>query len=917
MEALVRCCRADAQRLADSIDGVSSAVDGARPLRVYRFFDRNGEYHQVVEDDARELATRFFHSSSVLKYADAPRRGEAENSATSASSKVPFLSLSPAVFASVVKVLLSEEATIVRTFELEAGTWTLKREGSAGRTSEFAREMDALSDLERAAVEQACVACVWIPNAASSGTIGVAIVNTTFRSVGATEVSLDALAGLLAQEGVSQCVVAGAEANATMSTKVELALRAAGARRLRQQQASKRMQSASDSAQILLEEVAALLGVDAISQIDAFLAETISRSASAGSALAVALSEFTDAGDPATSAINAGPFRAAQLSPEDSMYISPSTLEALCLTPRPAAMSAGRAAGSKPEYSSVFHSFGKACQTPMGVRRLARWLRRPSKDIVAIRRRHAAVAVLLEDIALAESISKSLRHVPDGERLALSLAGLRIKDGEASFASVKHALNALVSLFKLVRAAQRLCELCNANSSLAAIAVETGAPNTLQEAQPFADHIASIIDADALQRAFRQRGYNVRVRIRGHGQYDELPWSVDGAAKTERAPAGKGSRKRKRAVTLNLERNTVHGTVFRVTRADGQVLLRKNGPSQAHRVRVISRDKQGIKFTTEALSNIVKRHDALETEYLEAQAQIVSEALEVSRQHARLLLEAAGFVAVIDVLGAFAKTAKENEYCCPEMCDPVQQEEKESSPHSTAASEAVNLVNLRHVLAEQRLGREMYIANNFASPQHALNIISGPNMGGKSTYSSSVALAAILAQAGAFVPADSARLPVFDALLARGGGALDDSSTGSSTFMVEMRDIASILSVATPRSLVIVDEIGRGTSTDDGFALAKAIAEHFVDDIRCLVLFATHFHELAELTSSRPERVQNLQLTAQVRGDDVVMLYKVKSGAADRSYGISVAKMAQFPSAILEDAKKELERLEKDALASR
>lgn len=926
MEALTRCVEEDTKRCE------KAQQSGTDHERVFRFFDKNGDYYQVIDDDARQLATRFFHSTSVLKFAEVQGR------------TIPFLSLSPAVFTSVVKSLLAEKNTTVCTFAFSAGKWTLKREGSAGRVNDFATEMNSLSDVDRASVEQACIACAWVATP-SANTAGVAILNTTFRTLGVTEVGLDALEGLLVQENVTQCIVAGSLGNDAVLKKVELSLRAAGTRRL----SAKKRPGDNMTPAFVLEHVATLFGLESVAQVDSFLHSFIQENVRAANALFYLLNEEGLASN-VSGFDGSFPYRAVHISLDNSMYISPSTLRALSLFPRANSFDIDRS--TKSEYSSVYHLLGKACRTPMGARLLSRWLRRPSKDINTIRLRHDVVSSLVNDESLEGSIEKSIYHLPDGERLALSLASLHIKE-EDSLLSVKQALNTLVNLFKLTCAADQFFDICKNSSSLHCLSESLDLPRVLEQARPFSEHIANIIDTETLRAAFRQRGYDARVaahcsprlselqtslqqinasiraqaisfagsigadqiRIRGHGQFDEAPQSIDVVASespvatsfsrlSSRGKKAAGSRsstsrKRKRAVTLNLERNAVHGTLFRMTRADSQTILRKNGPAHSHKPRIISRDKQGVKFTIEALSQLVERHDALDADYLQAQIHIVQQALVISKPAVDALLHLAHAMASIDVLIAFAKLSRANEYCRPMMLDSTNQEIQHN----------IEFTNLRHVLAEQLLGRDLYIANDFRCKQPSVSIVSGPNMGGKSTYSNSVALATVLAQAGCFVPADTAQIPVFDSVLARAGGALDDSSTGASTFMVEMRDIASILAVATSRSLVIVDEIGRGTSTNDGFALAKAITEHFVRDVCCTVLFATHFHELAHLEKEFPQSVQNLQLTAKVQGDDVVMLYKVKEGAADKSYGISVAKMAGFPTEILANAAQELQHL--------
>ena len=193
-------------------------------------------------------------------------------------------------------------------------------------------------------------------------------------------------------------------------------------------------------------------------------------------------------------------------------------------------------------------------------------------------------------------------------------------------------------------------------------------------------------------------------------------------------------------------------------------------------------------------------------------------------------------------------------------------------------------------------------------PERRLLILTGPNMSGKSTYLRQTALAAIMAQMGSFVPAQSARLGIVDRVFTR-VGASDDLHLGQSTFMVEMSETANILHHATPRSLVILDEIGRGTSTFDGLALARAVCEHLHNQTRALTLFATHFHELTALEKELPA-CRNYRVAVRENRDDIVFLHRIVPGGADRSYGIYVAQLAGFPTVVLDRARAVLESLE-------
>ncbi|HXF81882.1 MAG TPA: DNA mismatch repair protein MutS, partial [bacterium] len=262
--------------------------------------------------------------------------------------------------------------------------------------------------------------------------------------------------------------------------------------------------------------------------------------------------------------------------------------------------------------------------------------------------------------------------------------------------------------------------------------------------------------------------------------------------------------------------------------------------------------------------------------------------------HAERLLATARAVAELDALLSLAEVADTAGYVRPEIVDePV-----------------LEITQGRHPVVERTLSGERFVPNDVALNAHdrAVLIVTGPNMAGKSTYLRQCALIALLAHAGSFVPAAAARVGLVDRIFTR-VGAVDDIATGRSTFLVEMQEVANILHHASPRSLVILDEVGRGTSTYDGMSIAWAVVEHLHDRIGCRTLFATHYHELIELAQLLP-RVRNVNVLVQEEGDRVVFLRRVVEGGADRSYGIHVAQLAGLPPEVIAHAQRILRQLE-------
>jgi len=261
------------------------------------------------------------------------------------------------------------------------------------------------------------------------------------------------------------------------------------------------------------------------------------------------------------------------------------------------------------------------------------------------------------------------------------------------------------------------------------------------------------------------------------------------------------------------------------------------------------------------------------------------------------LQEIAQSLAELDVLAALAEVSREEAYCRPELDD----------------GEGLEIEAGFHPVLARTLGRDTFVPNDcsLGGTRPSLALITGPNMAGKSTYMRQTALIVLMAQIGCFVPARAARIGVVDRIFTR-VGASDDLVQGASTFMVEMTETANLLRHATARSLVVLDEIGRGTGTYDGMSLAQALAEHLAEVIRCRTLFATHYHALTAL-ADRVGRVKNLNVAVREWGEEIIFLHQIVAGGTDRSYGIQVARLAGLPGEVLVRAREILESVEGEA----
>ena len=276
--------------------------------------------------------------------------------------------------------------------------------------------------------------------------------------------------------------------------------------------------------------------------------------------------------------------------------------------------------------------------------------------------------------------------------------------------------------------------------------------------------------------------------------------------------------------------------------------------------------------------------------FQDLRAQVTGQTLRIQRS--------AAAVAEIDVLCSLAAVAVKQNYCCPEVDD----------------GDVIEIHDGRHPVVERMLKDQMFVPNDtyMGAKENRVAIITGPNMAGKSTYMRQVALIALMAQIGSFVPARSCRVGIVDRIFTR-IGASDDLTAGQSTFMVEMNEVSEILRSATAKSLLILDEIGRGTSTFDGMSIARAVLEYCADKklLGAKTLFATHYHELTELENTLPGTV-NYNIAVKTRGEDIIFLRKILPGGADRSYGIEVAKLAGLPDKVVQRAKTVLKELEEE-----
>ena len=506
-------------------------------------------------------------------------------------------------------------------------------------------------------------------------------------------------------------------------------------------------------------------------------------------------------------------------------------------------------------------------KTPMGARCLRSWLERPLLSVTAICKRNSAVAALVEDTIAREELIAAMTGLGDMERLIG-----RIVYGTAGgrdMASLRAAIEKLPAVAAQLEqfSTGRLAELRRALDTLDDIGGRIAA--VICDEPPF-----SVREGGFIRDGYDQEVDRLRHILKGgKGVIAEME-----AKEKERT----GIR------TLKIGYNKVFGYYIEVSKSFADQVpdtyIRKQ--TLVNGERYITQELKDLEHTILTASDRVV---ALEYELFTQLRQEISAAAERIQRTAAAVAEA-------DALASFAAVAVRNGYCRPDVDE----------------SGVIEIRDGRHPVVEQVLKDSLFVPNDtfMGEKEERVAIITGPNMAGKSTYMRQVALIVLMAQMGSFVPAASARIGVVDRIFTR-IGASDDLSAGQSTFMVEMTEVADILRHATKHSLLILDEIGRGTSTFAGMSIARAVLEYCADKklLGAKTLFATHYHELTELEDTLPGAV-NYNIAVKTRGEDITFLRKIIRGGADRSYGIEVAKLAGLPDKVVQRAKKILKELE-------
>lgn len=509
--------------------------------------------------------------------------------------------------------------------------------------------------------------------------------------------------------------------------------------------------------------------------------------------------------------------------------------------------------------------------TSMGGRRLRRWLNDPLLDVERINKRLNAVKELKEKLILRGDITDLLKKVYDIERLVgkISYGNANGRD----LISLKNSIKQLPELKRIMVSADSILlkELYEELDTLEDI--YTIIDNAIVEEPPISVKEGGLI----------KKGYDEEIDKLKIATTDGKNWLIQLEADEREKTGIKG---------LKVGFNKVFGYYIEVTKSNISLV-----PDRYIRKQTLT---NGERYVTEELKKLENELLGAEEKVINLEYNAFCDIREKIEKQIIRIQKTADIISTLDVLNSFATIAEDMNYCMPIVDN----------------SGIIDIKGGRHPVIEKILPSGAFVDNDtyLDKEDNRFSIITGPNMAGKSTYMRQVALISLMAQCGSFVPATYARLGVVDKIFTR-IGASDDLSMGQSTFMVEMMEVATILKEATPNSLVILDEIGRGTSTYDGLSIAWAVAEYMSDKEKCgaKTLFATHYHELIGL-EEKIQGVKNYSIAVKERGEDIIFLRKIVSGGTDESYGVHVAKLAGVPQVVTKRSNEILKTLERKSI---
>ncbi|XP_057318906.1 DNA mismatch repair protein Msh2 [Microplitis mediator] len=822
-----------------------------------RFFKRN-DYYTCHGEDALFVSNEVFKTTSSCKMIGAD------------PNKLESVLVNKANFENLIKDLLLVKRYRVEVYE-DKGTgrnrcWEVEYKGSPGNLSQFEEILFDSGDSQADVIASGAIMAVIMGMEGKSKVVGLSCIDTMSSVIRVAQFMDDEafsnLEALTVTNSPKECLLVQSENSQDFETIKSIIERNNVMVTLK-----KKKDFEKDS---LIDDLNVLLKFKEGEKESAHIyPETNLEHAMAATAGIIKYLELlTDQG-------NLGQYKIEDLKQYHFLKLDSAAIRALNVDPPPEY----RLGGNRGAPTSI-HELLDKCKTPQGHRLLSLWLKQPLQDLALIQERHDIVEYFVNNSSVRSEVSNEyLRQVPDLEQLVKKLLRKKAR------------LRDIYKIYDCVSRLPQLIEVLNDESTPAALKSIILEPlrENVTDMDKYQQMVEETVDFDAVETGeyFIKPSYS--------SDLTELNESIEKLKKKMRSQLTKAAEELRLEAekTIKLECTAQQGYYFRVTMKEEKTVRKSKNYT------VFDSIKSGVKFRNGILESLNQEYLDDKEKYEAEQRLIVVEVINLAIGYCSTMKNIAGVVAILDVLCAFAVAATNTQktYVRPKMM-----------PSDTGV---MKFTQARHPCVE---GQEdvHYIANDieFKRGESEFHIITGPNMGGKSTHLKTAGIVVLLAHIGSFVPCDEATMSMVDCIFAR-VGAEDSPFKGLSTFMAEMIEMAYIMRTATSNSLILIDELGRGTSTYDGRGLAWAIAEDLAKNVRAFTFFATHFHEITILAEDIPT-VKNYHVTALVKGEDVTFLYAVKPGVSDQSFGINVARMVNLPPEVIDYAEKKLADLEEN-----
>jgi len=871
-------------RSLDEAEGVSSST-------TFRIFDR-GEFYSLYGVNAEVIADTFFHSREFLKYLG------------SQTNPLPATHVSKARLGPVLNHILITLRKPVQMYGRPKGSpkdslnWSITKKATAGDVSAFS---DLVST--SASATTMCVTIAIYPQDELRRLCSVATVDTvTLKLKAGVFADTDVFASLeacLAQLRPADCyyhISAAAKAATNESVVTDVLTRAeVNFQPIPENYLQDSREALSEVVNLLTDEdrpVAWQLHSDSPSVAAPLTAVCAQLS------LLPAGSVPGKAADYRQSPLASQRFSFSVVDLDQYMKLDNAASVALNLFPSPTDASK----------SMSLYGLLNRTQTKMGARLLDEWIRLPLLHLPTITQRQDAVEAFLTQPSALHGMRDALKSVMDVEMVCKRVQKRKSNaDAGGKADSSEHIIQDMVQLYNFAKRVPLCIAALDELTGPCAARVKERFQPTLVAQRGEVDKYVEMVETTVDLAAVGNHEYLINPSFN-----EDLEALSNRKAKLvrgmERVLPDIAAELDLDEKKVKLQRSSIHGHVFRVSRRDEKNLRSSKS------ITCLETRKDGVKFTCKALSALSDSYEEAMKEYGELQKEVVVEALNITHEYIPVLDQLCRVCTELDVLSTFAFVSQQAfpQYVRPQLVErsSVAARNGDNTDEASTA-QCLRVIKARHPCLEVQAGVS-FIPNDIVLEKGKSNfqIITGPNMGGKSTYIRSAGVLAVMAQIGCFLPCESAVMPVLDSVLAR-VGAGDSQLRGVSTFMKEMLEASTILKVATADSLVIIDELGRGTSTYDGFGLAWAIAEHLAQKTNCFTFFATHFHELCALSKVQ-SNVVNKHVMADTTADSITMLYQLRDGSCDRSYGIHVSELANFPPEVVAMARAKAAELEQN-----